>query len=180
MSDKWGPAARVCIGRTRSRRPVASPQTLDRSLRREPRSSIHAILHARGVALRSRAWMLAMVIAAVPAAPLAQGGGREQLARGRAFWDQRLARSAIAALEAAIEARAKAQADPAPYFTGAQVLLDRGEADRAVVLAGHGRAASERFVGENLSAYQMAGKSQGAYNRGRATAADLIGWAAFL
>ena len=231
--------------------------------------------------------MLAMVIAAVPAAPLAQGGGREQLARGRAFWDQRLARSAIAALEAAardketaaeahevlgriytfkgwqqesvfpgwhdepscrtlaltelraavaakpdlasarealataekfaaadsvdpaaprdeikaldarietarnpavpiadleaaIEARAKAQADPAPYFTGAQVLLDRGEADRAVVLAGHGRAASERFVGENLSAYQMAGKSQGAYNRGRATAADLIGWAAFL
>jgi len=231
--------------------------------------------------------MLAMVIAAVPAAPLAQGGGREQLARGRAFWDQRLARSAIAALEAAardketaaeahevlgriytfkgwqqesvfpgwhdepscrtlaltelraavaakpdlasarealataekfaaadsvdpaaprdeikaldarietarnpavpiadleaaIEARAKAQADPAPYFTGAQVLLDRGEADRAVVLAEHGRAASERFVGENLSAYQMAGKSQGAYNRGRATAADLIGWAAFL
>src|SRR5206468_5870177 len=86
----------------------------------------------------------------------------------------------IADLEAAIEARAKAQADPAPYFTGAQILLDRGEHDRAIALAERGRAASDRFVGENLSAYQMAGKSQGAYSRGRATAADLIGWAAYL
>ena len=86
----------------------------------------------------------------------------------------------IADLEAAVEARAKAQADPAPYFTGAQILLDRGEPDRAVALAERGRAASDRFVSENLSAYQMAGKSQGAYNRGRATAVDVIGWAAYL
>src|SRR5438552_763389 len=92
----------------------------------------------------------------------------------------RNAAAPIADIEAAIEARAKAQADPAPYFTGAQILLDRGEHDRAIALAGRGRAASDRFVGENLSAYQMAGKSQGAYSRGRATAADLIGWAAFL
>jgi tetratricopeptide (TPR) repeat protein len=237
--------------------------------------------------LRSRAWTLALIVAALPAATVAQGGGRGQLARGRAFWDQRLAKSAIAALEAAakdkdtaaeahealgriytfkgwqqesvfpgwhdepscralalselraaiaanpdlasarealataekfaaadnvapapprdeikalddrieaardasvpiadleaaIEARAKAQADPAPYFTGAQILLDRGEPDRAAALAERGRAASDRFVGENLSAYQMEGKSQGSYNRGRATAADLSGWAAFL
>ena len=92
----------------------------------------------------------------------------------------RNAAAPIADIEAAIEARAKAQADPAPYFTGAQILLDRGEHDRAIALAGRGRAASDRFVGENLSAYQMAGKSQGAYSRGRATAADLIGWAAYL
>jgi hypothetical protein len=86
----------------------------------------------------------------------------------------------ISEIEAAIEARAKAQADPAPYFTGAQILLDRGEYDRAIAFAERGRAASDRFVGENLSAYQLTGKSQGAYSRGRATAADLIGWAAFL
>jgi len=81
---------------------------------------------------------------------------------------------------AAIEARAKAQADPAPYFTGAQILIDRGEYDRAIAMAQRGVAASDRFIDENLSAYQMAGKSQGSYERGRGTAADLIGWALFL
>jgi hypothetical protein len=92
----------------------------------------------------------------------------------------RNAAAPIADIEAAIDARAKAQADPAPYFAGAQILLDRGEHDRAIALAERGRAASDRFVGENLSAYQLTGKSQGAYSRGRATAADLIGWAAYL
>src|SRR2546427_631072 len=43
---------------------------------------------------------------------------------------------------AAIEARAKAQADPAPYFTGAQILIDRGELDRAIAMAERGLAAS--------------------------------------
>src|SRR2546428_9778345 len=76
---------------------------------------------------------------------------------------------------AAIEARAKAQADPAPYFTGAQILIDRGELDRAIAMAERGAAASDRIIDENLSAYQMSGKSQGSYARGRATAADLIG-----
>ncbi len=92
----------------------------------------------------------------------------------------RNAAAPLAELDAAIKARAQAQADPAPYFTGAQILLDRGEYDRAAALAEEGRAASDRFVSENLSAYQMTGKSQGAYSRGRATAADLIGWAAYL
>jgi hypothetical protein len=239
------------------------------------------------MAVRFRASGVVAVVVALMASPFAQSAARDQLTRGRAFWDQRLAQSAIAALdiaardkdvaaeahealgrlytfkgwqqesvfpgwhdepayraralselraavvadpsrpsaqealriaegfasaekvdpappreeikaldaridayrnpaasvvdiEAAIEARAKAQADPAPYFTGAQILLDRGEYGRAIALAERGQAASDRFVGENLSAYQMAGKSQGAYSRGRATAADLIGWAAFL
>jgi hypothetical protein len=43
-----------------------------------------------------------------------------------------------------------------------------------------GVTASDRFIDENVSAYQMAGKSQGSYARGRGTAADLIGWALFL
>jgi hypothetical protein len=81
---------------------------------------------------------------------------------------------------AAVEARAKAQADPSPYFTGAQILIDRGEYDRAIALAERGAAASDRFIDENLSAYQMTGKSQGSYSRGRSTAADLVGWARFL
>src|SRR5207244_6725262 len=81
---------------------------------------------------------------------------------------------------AAIEARAKAQADPAPYLTGAQILIDHGEYDRAMAMAQRGASASDRFIDENLSAYQMAGKSQGSYARGRGTAADLVGWALFL
>jgi tetratricopeptide (TPR) repeat protein len=88
--------------------------------------------------------------------------------------------SPVAEIEAAIDRRVKMQADPAPYFIGAQILIDRGEYDRAIALAERGRAASDRFVGENLSAYQLTGKSQGAYSRGRSAAADLIGWAAYL
>ena len=86
----------------------------------------------------------------------------------------------VSEIVAAIEARAKAQADPAPYFTGAQVLIDRGDYARAIAMAERGIAVSDRFIDENLSAYQMSGKSQGSYARGRATAADLIGWALFL
>lgn len=85
----------------------------------------------------------------------------------------------VAEVAAAIDARTAAQADPAPYFVGAQLLIDRGEYDRAIALAERGRAASDRFVDENISAYQMPGKLQGSYTRGRATAADLIGWALF-
>ena len=86
----------------------------------------------------------------------------------------------VADIVAAVEARAKAQADPAPFFTGAQILIDRGEYDRAIALAQRGATASDRFIDDNLSAYQMAGKSQGSYARGRAAAADLAGWAQFL
>ena len=86
----------------------------------------------------------------------------------------------VADIVAAVEARAKAQADPAPYFTGAQILIDRGEYDRAIALAERGATVSDRFIDENLSAYQMTGKSQGSYARGRAAAADLVGWALFL
>jgi hypothetical protein len=81
---------------------------------------------------------------------------------------------------AAVEARAKAQADAAPYFAGAQTLIDRGAYDRAIALAQRGATVSDRFIDENLSAYQLSGKSQGSYARGHATAADLIGWALFL
>ena len=84
------------------------------------------------------------------------------------------------AVVAAVEARAKAQADPAPYFTGAQLLIDQGAYDRAIALAERGAAVSDHFVDENLSAYQMSGKSQGSKIRGHASAADLIGWAQFM
>jgi thiol-disulfide isomerase/thioredoxin len=86
----------------------------------------------------------------------------------------------LADLLNAIEARIAAQADPAPYFAGAQLLIDRSEYDRAIALAERGARASDRFIDENLSAYQMSGKSRGSYARGQATAADLIGWAAFM
>ena len=86
----------------------------------------------------------------------------------------------VAEIVTAIDARAKAQADPAPYFTGAQILIDRGEYDRAIEMAQKGVPVSDRFIDENLSAYQLPGKSQGSYARGRSQAADLIGWALFL
>ena len=86
----------------------------------------------------------------------------------------------LAAVLAAIEERANAQADPAPFFAGAQILIDRGDYDRAIAMAERGAAASDRFIDENSSAYQLTGKSQGSYARGRATAADLVGWARFL
>ena len=88
--------------------------------------------------------------------------------------------AAVAQIIAAVDARARAQADPAPYFAGAQILIDRGAYDRAIALAERGAAASDTFIDENLSAYQLSGKSQGSYARGRGTAADLVGWALFL
>ena len=88
--------------------------------------------------------------------------------------------ASIPEIIASIEARAKAQADPAPYFTGARILIDRGEYDRAIALAEQGAKVSDRFIDENLSAYQMTGKSQAWYAHGRATALDLVGWALFL
>ena len=48
------------------------------------------------------------------------------------------------------------------------MLIDRGEYDRAIAMAERGGTASDRFIDENLSAYQMTGKSQGSYARGRA------------
>ena len=89
------------------------------------------------------------------------------------------ASGAVADIVAAIEERAKAQADPAPYFAGAQILIDRGEYDRAIAMAERGAAVSDRSIDENLSAYQLSGKSEGSHARGRATSADLIGWALF-
>jgi hypothetical protein len=94
--------------------------------------------------------------------------------------DAKIASAAsVAELLEAIGLRAAAQADPTPFFVGAQVLIDRGEFDRAIAMAERGGAASDRFIDENLSAYQLTGKSQGSYARGRATAADLVGWATF-
>lgn len=94
--------------------------------------------------------------------------------------DAKIASAAnVTELLAAIEQRAAAQADPSPFFSGAQSLIDRGEYDRAIAMAERGGAASDRFIDENLSAYQLTGKSQGSYARGRATAADLVGWAKF-
>ena len=81
------------------------------------------------------------------------------------------------AIVAAVDARMKAQADPVPLFFGAQLLLDRMEPDLAIAMAQRGLAASDRFIDENLSAYQMEGKVQGARERNAAIAADLIGWA---
>jgi tetratricopeptide (TPR) repeat protein len=93
---------------------------------------------------------------------------------------QTAADASAASVAAAVEARAHAQADPAPFFTGAQILIDRGDYDRAIALAERGAAASDRFIDENLSAYQMSGKSEGARARGHASAADLVGWAQFM
>jgi tetratricopeptide (TPR) repeat protein len=49
----------------------------------------------------------------------------------------------VADVVAAVEARAKAQADPAPYFAGAQILIDRGEHDRAIAMAERGAVVSD-------------------------------------
>ena len=78
-----------------------------------------------------------------------------------------------------VDDRIRAQADPAPYFTAAQILIEHGQYQRGVELAERGVQAANRFVDENLSAYQMAGKADGSRMRARAQAADLAGWAAF-
>lgn len=70
-------------------------------------------------------------------------------------------------------------ADPAPLFANAQQLLERGEYDRAIAAANNAADASDRFVAENLSAYQMPGKAQGFLARGHATAAAIAGSALF-
>ncbi|HEY1911222.1 MAG TPA: TlpA disulfide reductase family protein [Vicinamibacterales bacterium] len=92
----------------------------------------------------------------------------------------RTSKASIAAIEETLDRRAKAQADPAPYFTGAQILIDRGAYEKAVSWAERGAKASDHFVDENLGAYQMSGKIQTSYARGRATSADLAGWALLL
>ena len=80
---------------------------------------------------------------------------------------------------AAVEERIRAQADPAPYFTAAQILNEHGGYDQAMQLADRGVAAADRFINENLSAYQMSGKAEGSRTRARAQAADITGWALF-
>ena len=45
--------------------------------------------------------IVVLAVALMAAALVAQSAARDNLARGRAFWDQRLAQSAIAALEIA-------------------------------------------------------------------------------
>src|SRR5439155_1745970 len=120
----------------------------------------------------------------------AQGTAREQLARGQAFWDQRLARSAIAALEEA--ANDPATTAEAHEALGRMYTFKGWQADnvypgwhdepslREKALAELRAAVADRFIEENLSAYQLTGKSQGSFARGRATAVDLVGWALFL
>src|SRR6266550_3120872 len=55
-----------------------------------------------------RAFVVAAAVTLTIAAAVAQTPAREQLARGVAAWDQRLAKSAITALEAAARERATA------------------------------------------------------------------------
>jgi len=90
------------------------------------------------------------------------------------------AAGSVAQITAAVEKRAKAQADPAPYFTAAQMLIDHNEPDAAIAMAEKGETVSEHFIDENLSAYQMEGKVQAARVRSRAIAADYVGWARFM
>jgi thiol-disulfide isomerase/thioredoxin len=80
-------------------------------------------------------------------------------------------------LLALIMERTKVQADPAPYFLGAEIMIERGAYDPAIQLAERGITVSDRFINENLGAYQMEGKAEAAHRRGRATGADLVGWA---
>ena len=79
-----------------------------------------------------------------------------------------------------LQTRMKAQADSTPYFAGAQVLIDRGEYNNAITLAEHGVPVAERFIQENLGAFQMEGKAEGALMRSRAQAADIVGWALYM
>jgi thiol-disulfide isomerase/thioredoxin len=85
--------------------------------------------------------------------------------------------STVAAIADAVAARAKAQADAQPYFVAADMLIDRSEFDRGIEMAEQGAKVSDRFIDENLSAYQLEGKVQGARERTHAVVADLVGWA---
>ena len=62
----------------------------------------------------------------------------------------------------------------------AQILIEHGQYDRGVGLARRGVEAADRFVEQNLSAYQMSGKAEGSRARARTQAADLEGQAALL
>src|SRR5262249_29369859 len=85
----------------------------------------------------------------------------------------------VAAITGAVAARAKAQADAQPYFVAADILNERGDFDRAIEMAEQGSKVSDRFIDENLSAYQLEGKAQGSRDRTRSVVADLVGWAQF-
>ncbi|HXI31136.1 MAG TPA: TlpA disulfide reductase family protein [Vicinamibacterales bacterium] len=87
--------------------------------------------------------------------------------------------ASVASINAAVAARAKAQADAQPYFVGADILSTMGEYDKAIAMAEQGSKVSDRFIDENLSAYQLEGKAQGSRDRTRAVVADLVGWAEF-
>ena len=77
--------------------------------------------------------------------------------------------------DALLKERTELQADPAPYFTGAQIMLERRDYARATDLAMRGAAAAERFIAENESALRMSGKAAGARARSRAAALDILG-----
>jgi tetratricopeptide (TPR) repeat protein len=79
----------------------------------------------------------------------------------------------VAELEALLEKRTRLQADPAPYFSAAQMFVDRREFARATDLAVRGEHAATRFIDENEGAYKMAGKARGARARSRAAALDI-------
>ncbi|HKB09118.1 MAG TPA: TlpA disulfide reductase family protein [Vicinamibacterales bacterium] len=80
-------------------------------------------------------------------------------------------------ISAAVAARAKAQADAQPYFVGADILNAFTEYDKAIEMAEQGSKVSDRFIDENLSAYQLPGKAQASRDRTRSVVADLVGWA---
>jgi tetratricopeptide (TPR) repeat protein len=78
-------------------------------------------------------------------------------------------------LETLLAERTRLQADPAPYFSAAQMLLERREYARASEMARRGQVAAARFIDENEGAYKMAGKARGARDRSRAAALDVLG-----
>jgi len=80
-----------------------------------------------------------------------------------------------AEFDATIDARTRLQADSGPYFTAAQIMLDRRDYARAADLAQRGAAAAERFIAENESAYRMAGKAAGGRARMRAASLEMLG-----
>ena len=81
----------------------------------------------------------------------------------------------VAELEALFDQRTRLQADPAPYFAVAQMLVERREFARATDLANRGENVASRFIDENEGAYKMAGKARGARDRSRAAALDIRG-----
>ncbi len=81
----------------------------------------------------------------------------------------------VAEFDATIDARTKRQADFAPYFAAAQIMLDRRDYARAEDFAKRGAQAAERFITENESAYRMAGKSAGSRARTRAASLEILG-----